>query len=178
MSEQEQQERTVTSPKAWADKNLNTRLVELPSGAVFRVRNLDLPTMVSKGYLPLELVNSFSGIANAVKQNQQTGKTELSGIAGKDLADVDTMCRKLIAVAVIEPRISAIEPTSDTVINVNDLGFGDVIFIFAECVKGGGGAFAGFFRGRQPSFTPGADGGEVRAEAVGNSGDNRPDLGV
>ena len=164
--EQEVIKPLVTSPQEWAELNLNVRTIELPSGAVFRVKNVDLPTMVSRGYLPLDLITNFSGIATRVQKNKLGGASELSGITENELAGIDGICRKFAAVAIVEPRVSEIELTSDDVINVHDLGFEDVLFVFMQCVKGGGGAFAEFFRSGLQGAPPRPDGAGLRTAPV------------
>jgi hypothetical protein len=171
VSEQETAAPVISKPGEWAKRNLDIRELELPSGEVFRVKNVDLPTMVSRGYLPMNLVNNFIGMAQRVSKNRAEQSEDLTGVAEKDLADLDGVCRKFALVAVIEPHLTETEPTSEESINVGDLSFDDVMFIFAQCVKGGGAAFAGFFRGGRPGAAPRPDGESIRAEAVEPGGD-------
>jgi len=168
---QEIPEVQVTSAKDWSVRNLNIRYLPMPSGAVFKVKNVDLMTMVSKGYMPLDLVNSFSHMADQARLNQQETNV-LGGIAEKDLIAMDKLCRKFASLAVIEPIVSDTEPTSDTIINSNDLGFDDVIFLFSECVKGGAGRFTGFFRGGTPNTVVRPNGESLPQETVGDNRDN------
>ncbi len=165
---QETPEITVISAKDWITKNLNIRCLTMPSGAVFKVKNVDLMTMVSKGYMPLDLVNSFSKMAQQTVLNQQETNT-IGGIAEKDLIAMDKLCRKFASLAVIEPIISDTEPTSETVINSNDLGFDDVIFLFSECVKGGANRFSDFFRGRPSDTVVRPDGESISPETIGDN---------
>lgn len=166
----------VTSAGDWAKKTLDVRLVTLPSGSIFRVKNVDLQSMVSRGFLPMGLVGEFTSLADKVKQNVDGGKTELNEIGDKELKSLDTTCRKFAIMAVIEPRLSDTDPTSEDVISVNDLGFADVLFIFSSCVKGGAGNYAPFFQRGQPGIAPASDGGDIRPKTVrhrGNTGGNR-----
>ena len=52
--------------------------------------------------------------------------------------------RKMAILAVIEPKLSE-NSGSDNSINVNDIDFYDLLFIFQNCVRGGTQAFANFF---------------------------------
>ncbi len=166
LDEQEAVKTAVTSPREWAELNLNIRLITLPSGAVFRVKNVDLPTMVSRGYLPLDLIANFGDLAKKVQRNKASGQEELNGISEKELAEIDGICRKFAVVAIVEPRVSEIEPTSDDVINVQDLGFEDVMVVFMQCMKGGGGSFAEFFRRGLPGPPLRSDGSGVQSAPV------------
>jgi len=156
----------VTTPKDWSKRNLNIRLLELPSGAVFRVRNVDLQNMLTQGYLPLALVNTFLETSARVSMNARQGKSEWDDMDEETIQKVDEVARKLVCLAVLEPRISMDEETSDDVINVNDLPFQDCLFIFANCVSGGALMFSPFRGEGQLRDAPGQDESAVREKAV------------
>ena len=137
----------VTSTKDWVKKTLDIRNIKLPSGAVFKVKNIDLQSMVSRGFLPLGLINDFMLLSGKIKDNTEKSASELDNVTNDELKALDLTCRKFASLAIIEPRISGIEPTSDDVINVNDIEFLDVMFVFSSCVKGGASDFAQFFQG-------------------------------
>lgn len=158
----------VTTPKEWAEKNLNVREIELPSGTVFRVKNIDLPTMVSRGILPLDLLQGFMKLVDTADR-AELEKGHLGGLSEKDMVALDGVCRKFVTAAVLDPHVSDTEPTSEDVINVQDIEFNDVIFIFSQCVKGGGRQFAAFFRPTGNAVPVRSSGAGVRAKTVKSS---------
>ena len=161
----------VTTVSQWKKKNLNERNLELPSGAIFKVKDVDLQTMAIRGYLPLELMNSLTSAGLKIKNNTIEGKAELDGIKDNDITGIDELARQFIVAAVISPKLS-LEDFSDTV-NVYDLEFPDVMFIFNNCIRGGAMKFAPFFQEGASSNTITPDSGNISSKAIGDNGDTR-----
>ena len=137
-------EKKIISPAEWAKKNLNIRPLTLPSGITVKVKNIDLQTMLTQGYIRTGLLNSLMSAQTKILENRENKKKDMEDVKETDLSEIDSLCRSFVVLAVIEPTISKDEVTSDEVINANDMDFNDCLFVFTECVRGGAEAFAPF----------------------------------
>tara|TARA_R100000750_G_C2313363_1_gene83393 strand:+ start:323 stop:844 length:522 start_codon:yes stop_codon:yes gene_type:complete len=155
----------------WKKKNLNERNLELPSGAIFKVKNIDIQTMLTRGYLSLELLNSLMVLGDKVTENKGKNEPELKGIAENELKEVDDLARQFSVLAVVAPELSF--GSDKDSINVYDLIFEDVLFIFSNCVRGGATEFAPFFRkGSSSDFAPQSS-SDIQPKTINNDGDTK-----
>jgi len=136
----------VTSAQDWSKKNLDTRKLLLPSGAVFLVKNASLANLATKGIITAPLLKTFAAMKDDAAGKDKT-ETEMLESFGEDgMKDVDTLMRKFALIAVVAPKLTKSEgPTTDE-ISVNDLDFEDVADIFFNCMRGGAENYSEFFR--------------------------------
>jgi len=161
----------VVTASQWKKKNLNERVLELPSGAIFKVKDVDLETMASRGFLSLDLLDSLMSAGFKVIDNQQKKKKELENITDDNMKEIDDLARIFAVQAVISPKLSLNgDPGS---INAYDLDFIDVMFIFSKCVRGGAMKFAPFFPKRAPSNSSSQGSGDVSSETIRDNGDTK-----
>ena len=135
----------VTQAADWNKSNTNERLLELPSGAVFKVRNVSLANMVTKGIVPLSITTQLLQMKKNIEKAVKDGKSEGDGIQEKDMNDLDGICRKFAVLAIVDPIV--VENVTDNLseICVHDIDFTDIMTIFMKCMRGGAEQFASFF---------------------------------
>jgi len=159
----------VTTVAGYKKKNINERTLELPSGAVFRVKDVDLQSMLTKGYISLELLTTLMATGQTIAVNQTTKKPELDNIEKEQLGDIDKLARQFAVIAVVSPKLS-LEDEQDS-INVADIDFTDILFVFSNCVRGGAAKFAPFFQKGAPGSALAQSGGGVQPEAIRDNAD-------
>lgn len=135
----------VTQAKDWNKSNTDERLLELPSGAVFKVRNVSLPNMVTKGIIPLNVTTQLLAMKKNIESAVKNGKGEADGMGKSDFNEIDRICRQFTLLSVIEPTIVEESTGSPNEICVNDIDFMDMLHIFTKCMRGGADQFRSFF---------------------------------
>jgi len=136
----------VTSVQDWSKKNLDTRKLLLPSGAVFLVKNVSLANLATKGIITAPLLKTFAAMKDDVAGKDKT-EAEMLGSFGEDgMKDVDDLMRKFALIAVVAPKLTKSEGSTTDEISVNDLDFEDVADIFFNCMRGGAENYSEFFR--------------------------------
>jgi len=162
------------TPRQFVKDRLNIRTLELPSGITVKVKDVDLESMVTLGYLPASLLSSLMSSGFKIKANQAGKKSELDGVKEEDIANADTLFRKFAVVAILEPKTKHDGDSDDDAININDFSFTDCVFVFTECVRGGASQFAPF-PGKKPlRNSSGQNVPKVRAKTVRNDGNTGP----
>ena len=141
----EEKELVVTQATDWNSRNTNERLLQLPSGDVFRVRDVSLPNMVTKGIIPLNLTTQLMKMKENIEAAVKAGKNESEGIAEEEFKDIDGICRNFALLAVIQPVLVENHIADSDTICVHDIDFMDIMFLFSKCVRGGAEQFASFF---------------------------------
>ena len=140
----------IVSPSLWRKKNYNIRKLQLPSGIVVKVKDVDLANMAMSGALSIPLLNIFFDLQSKLpKMDSEKAETEkaLKDFSGEDLMAMNEMVDKFVLKAVIEPKLvekdtGAVE--DEDAIPVNEMEFVDKMFIFQSCTRGGAASFAGF----------------------------------
>lgn len=126
----------ITSAKQWRKENINARKFQVPSGAVFMVRNVPLVGLVAKGVIPLSLVTRAIKMKD-ISPDSVDKNDPFKGVEEDDIKDFEKMLNAFVSVAVIEPKISDENTDDENVIPVSEINFIDKSAIFHECQKGG-----------------------------------------
>ncbi len=138
------EELEITTASSWKKDNLNIRKIKLPSGAVFKVKTVSLINMATQGFIPLPLLTKITEKFGNIGKSKKAAEKVAAKLKDDDLKGMDSIMRKMALLAVIEPNLTE-DGGSDESIDINDIDFYDLLFVFQECVRGGGQAFAGFF---------------------------------
>ncbi len=136
------EELEITTASTWKKDNLNIRKLLLPSGAVFRVKNVSLANLAMKAYLSLPLLTSLIAKSEEAKKSKKKEADIAKDMKPEEMQGLDEIVNKVTLAAVIEPILSVNGDNGS--ICVDDIDFNDKMTIFQECVRGGAGAFAGF----------------------------------
>lgn len=124
----------ISSVSEWKRLANKVTTVPLPSGAVVKVKRLDMFQALSSGKLPLDMLAKV--MTSGEKMTTAAGwksvtEEELSGL-------LDTM-RKVVALALIEPELN-------DEFTVEDIPEADLALIFDRVMRAGGLAALGSFR--------------------------------
>lgn len=142
-------EQPIVSPTEWREKNYNIRKIKLPSGIIFKVKNVDLTNMAMSGTLSLPLLDTFfksQEISPKIRTEKPDGEDVMKDFSAKDFIVMKEMIDRFTLAAVIEPKLTEKETGDEDTIPVTEIDFGDKLFIFQNCMRGGAANFAGFFR--------------------------------
>lgn len=171
-AEEPKKEVVSATPAEWIKQNLDIRHLTLPSGVIFKVKNVDMQTMLTRGYVKTSLLNSLISAQYKILKNKEKNPDKImQGVERGELKEIDSLCRSFAIVAVVEPKITAEKESSEESINVNDMSFEDCLFIFHECVRGGADYFAPFLPEGASRIDAGHGGSEVRKATIGDGGD-------
>ncbi|KKM27313.1 hypothetical protein LCGC14_1575990 [marine sediment metagenome] len=130
------EELEITSAVRWRKENINAHKFQVPSGAVFLVRNVPLVGLVAKGVIPLSLVTR--AIKMKVAAPKSVDKNDpFKNVKEDDIKDFEKMLNAFVSVAVVEPKIVTDNTDDEDVIPASEITFIDKSAIFNECQKGG-----------------------------------------
>jgi hypothetical protein len=119
---------SITTVTGWKEKANTTYMLTLPSGAVVRIRRLNLLEQASIGHIPLHLVSSSMLITQKF-----SNPSKWVDIEPEELDNLMQVLKKTTVLAVVEPKVSE-EETEDEM-NVNDIPMEDLISIFSSVMN-------------------------------------------
>lgn len=167
-----QKELKTTTAAEWTRRNQQIKTVELPSGAVVKVKVMSLFDLASTGHIPMSLVSDVLRSANSFLQpvDPKDVNFEWAKVTEKQIDDMLLLFRKAAVVAVIEPRLSFDTENNEDVADVTQIDFEDLTAIFQAAVKMGAAEMLPFHPKQKPGVPGGQGGAAVRTEAVGDAG--------
>ncbi|MCE5270816.1 hypothetical protein LLH00_05980 [bacterium] len=174
-----QKKERITTAAEWTRKNQQIKTVELPSGAVVKVKVMSLFDLASTGHIPMSLVGEVLKSANTFLQPVDPKDVNFAWarVTEKQIEDMLTLFRKTAVAAVVEPRLS-FQPVGEEAGDVTLIDFEDLAVIFRAAVKEGAIEMLPFHPKQKPGAGPRPDGAEVRTETVNDAGGEEPAAGA
>jgi hypothetical protein len=117
-------------------------VVQLPSGMIIRVKQLDLIDCISSDIIPLEL---FETMQSAISTAQSGQDVSVSQFNKEAMAHLRQTLLKVAAIAVLEPKVVAEESQeTDDNIWVGNIPESDLMEIFSASISRGAAFFSSF----------------------------------
>ncbi len=123
---------SITTLKQWTELSNKTDTIELPSGAIVKVKMLNLLEEASAGHISLTLVNDTMDTA------KNLSAAKLNNIKEEELKNMMELVNRMIVLAVVEPKV--------TESNVKSIPINDRVAIFEHLNKVPGGEVLKPFR--------------------------------
>jgi hypothetical protein len=128
----------ITTASEWKAKAAGTDL-RVPSGALCRVRRVDLRIFVKQGRIP----NSLRSIIDQAMGGKQLDEAEMAKEVmdnPEKLDDMVSMVDSVVVDCVLQPRVKAVPPAGQAKdpdqLYVDELDLNDKMYIFNWCVGG------------------------------------------
>jgi len=175
-----QKELKTTTAAEWTRRNQRIKTVELPSGAVVKVKVMSLFDLASTGHIPMSLVSEVLRSAYSFLHpvDLQDANFEWAKVTEKQIEDMLLLFRKAAVVAVIEPRLSFDAENNEDVADVRLIDFEDLAAIFQAAVKMGAAQMLPFHPKQRPGVSGGQGGAALRSETVKDVGSDGPAAGA
>ncbi len=133
----------ITSEE-WKANVLNERLLTLPSGITFKVKNVPFSKLICTGTFPLPLLNSL--FKTSEKIQDVPSEQIMDNISPSELQALDEMLSRFAVFAVIEPKVIFGEVSIERAIPAGEIDFFDRMFLITSCMGGNALQYKEFFR--------------------------------